>query len=360
MEKGKQAFLTFFIFFFLAVNHEGVEGHKPKPKNWKRLFVFGDSYADTGNNLRPTTESWMIPYGMSFPGKPDGRWSNGFVLTDHIAKYMRIRTPVAYRSWRNHGLKKLKYGVNYAYGGTGVFTIPSAPYPNMTQQIDFFERMLKKNVYTSHDLQNSVSLVTLAGNDYMDFVTRTNWTVATVLDFMTTVNDQLKINVKRISSLGVKQVLVANLQPLGCLPLVTEGSGYSQCNDLYNILVTLHNDIVQSSVNQLVVETGRKDYQPFILLDVNSAFDSVFKNNGVPSVNLRYQNPMAPCCMGVNDDYYCASVEKNGTKMYTLCDDPKKTFFWDRVHPSHHGWKAVTWLLRGALNNITDLPHRRH
>lgn len=47
------------------------------------MFVFGDSYADTGNHNK-SRPSWRPPYGMTFPGKPSGRYSNGRVLTDFI------------------------------------------------------------------------------------------------------------------------------------------------------------------------------------------------------------------------------------------------------------------------------------
>lgn len=49
-----------------------------------KLFVFGDSYADTGNWGEKDAPSWKEPYGMSFPGKPSGRFSDGRVLTDYI------------------------------------------------------------------------------------------------------------------------------------------------------------------------------------------------------------------------------------------------------------------------------------
>ncbi|KAF2599609.1 hypothetical protein F2Q68_00007038, partial [Brassica cretica] len=34
----------------------------------KKLFVFGDSYADTGNIKKPHAVSWRVPYGTTFPG----------------------------------------------------------------------------------------------------------------------------------------------------------------------------------------------------------------------------------------------------------------------------------------------------
>lgn len=52
--------------------------------------------------------------------------------------------------------------MNFAYGGTGVFT----ERPNMTTQIDYFEYVLKQSVYTDSELNSSMAFVSLAGNDY--------------------------------------------------------------------------------------------------------------------------------------------------------------------------------------------------
>lgn len=49
-----------------------------------QLFAFGDSYADTGNLPSSFSKSWKFPYGITFPGKPSGRFSDGRVLTDYI------------------------------------------------------------------------------------------------------------------------------------------------------------------------------------------------------------------------------------------------------------------------------------
>lgn len=52
----------------------------------RRLLVFGDSYADTGNLPRIIARSWSEPYGMTFPKKPTGRFSDGRVFTDFFGK----------------------------------------------------------------------------------------------------------------------------------------------------------------------------------------------------------------------------------------------------------------------------------
>jgi len=66
----------------------------------------------------------------------------------------------------------VKYGMNFAFGGTGVFNT-LVPLPNMTTQIDFLQQLIKDKVYSALDLTNSVALVSVAGNDYSHF-TQTN------------------------------------------------------------------------------------------------------------------------------------------------------------------------------------------
>lgn len=54
------------------------------------MWVFGDSYADTGNlgDLgRELTHAWYDPYGQTFPRRPAGRFSDGRVLTDFVGKH---------------------------------------------------------------------------------------------------------------------------------------------------------------------------------------------------------------------------------------------------------------------------------
>ena len=81
-----------------------------------------------------------------------------------IASWMGIRSPIPYR-WRKIGKKVQGHGMNFAYGGTGVFdTLVKAP--NMTTQINLFQQVLEEKLYTKRDLKSSIALVSLAGNDY--------------------------------------------------------------------------------------------------------------------------------------------------------------------------------------------------
>ncbi|KAF6171965.1 hypothetical protein GIB67_029383 [Kingdonia uniflora] len=306
-----------------------------------KFFVFGDSYADTGNNRR-LASSWKMPYGITFPGKPAGRFSDGRVLTDYLASYVGVKSPVPYR-WRKRGNKPTGCGMNFAFGGTGVFDTLT-PEPNMTTQIDFLQKLIRDGVYTKHDLSLSIALVSNAGNDYGTY-NHHNGTAQGFPAYITSVVNQLTLNLKRIHRLGVRKIAVTTLQPLGCLPQSTFISSYQSCNVSQNLLVSFHNLLLQQGVERL--NNSSKD-SAFVLLDINSAFTAAFKGQH----NLTFSNPLKPCCVGISNQYSCGSVDETGVKKYVVCEDPKSAFFWDTVHPSQQGWLSVYSALQPSLNQL--------
>ncbi|PIA28326.1 hypothetical protein AQUCO_07200172v1 [Aquilegia coerulea] len=343
------SFLHYFFFFFALIitgnqlvqgssNHHHHHSHHHHHRNLQqhhgnrigvsKLFVFGDSYADTGNNRR-SAGSWSMPYGITFP-----------------ASYLRIKSPIPYK-WRKIGKEALRYGMNFAYGGTGVFNT-HVPEPNMTTQIDFFQTLIQEGAYTKHDLSSSIALVSIAGNDYGTY-TGNNGTDEGLPAFITSVTNQLVLDVKRIYDLGVRKVAVTALQPLGCLPRSTVVSSFQNCNGTQNTAVNFHNQLLQDAVVKL--NNSTKD-SAFVILDLYNAFMSVFNSQKDKAGSLKFQNPLTPCCLGINNQYSCGSVDEHGVKKYGICNDPKSTFFWDTVHPTQQGWLAVYSALRGSLDQL--------
>ncbi|OWM79099.1 GDSL esterase/lipase At5g03610-like [Punica granatum] len=310
-----------------------------------KLFVFGDSYADTGNN-RKSESSWKIPYGITFPGKPAGRFSDGRVLTDFIAKSFGLKSPVQYQWRKLIGTKYLEHGMNFAYGGSGVFDT-LAPYPNMTAQIDLFEQLLKDDTFCAANVNSSLTVVTLSGNDYSAYKAK-NGNVVSLRAFINTVIRQLGANLRRLYELGTRKVVVAALQPLGCLPSSTVATSFQKCNEEVNLLVGLHNQLLHQAVAYLNTQTASST---FVVADIYSSFLSVL-NNGTGHGQSKFENPLKPCCVGVSKDFNCGSIERNGTKMYTVCEDPKSSFFWDSAHPTEAGWRAVYSSLSSTLRQL--------
>ncbi|XP_059627208.1 GDSL esterase/lipase At5g03610-like [Cornus florida] len=348
MEKQMSFVVFSCIFFFLlfgAYTVAGSHNYYHGGGSGVKLFVFGDSYADTGNCPKALASSWKQPYGNTFPGKPSGRFSDGRVLTDYIAAFLGTKSPLPYR-WRKFGGKLVQHGMNFARGGTGVFTT-LVKGPNMTTQINFFQNLLEENVYTKRDLNSSVALVSLAGNDYATYMAH-NGSLQGLPVFTTAVNNQLALNLKRIRGLGVQKVALTAMEPLGCLPTFTASSSYQNCSATENAATKFHNQMLQQTVQKLNNESSGS---VFVMLDLYSAFMSALKIKENHAENSEFVNPLKPCCVGVSREYGCGSLDENGVKKYMVCNNPDQSFFWDIIHPSQQGWLSVYKYLLSSLHH---------
>lgn len=62
--------------------------------------------------------------------------------------------------------------MNFAHGGTGVFTT-MVDGPNMTTQINGFQQLVQdEEVYSPQNMSSSIALVSVAGNDYAAYLTK--------------------------------------------------------------------------------------------------------------------------------------------------------------------------------------------
>ncbi|KAI8563468.1 hypothetical protein RHMOL_Rhmol03G0113000 [Rhododendron molle] len=343
--------ISFLLFLSLAIP-SGAQGEiRPGLKQRRRLhdvklFVFGDSYADTGNCPKSLASSWKEPYGITFPGEPAGRFSNGRVLTDYIASFLGIPSPLPYQL-RNFGKESFAFGMNFAYGGTGVFNT-LVKEPNMTTQINLFQQQLEENVYTKQDLNSSIAVVSVGGNDYAAYMA-TNGNLQGFKAFTESVINQLATNIKRIHGSGVRKVAVTTMEPLGCLPAITASTSYQNCSETENLITKFHNKMLIKTVRKVNKESGNA---AFGIIDLHRAFLSALKIQGNHTGNSsKFEgHPLKPCCVGVAREYSCGSIDKmSGAKKYLVCEKPQLSFFWDMIHPSHQGWHAVYSALKPSL-----------
>ncbi|KAI3517151.1 hypothetical protein L1887_16359 [Cichorium endivia] len=307
-----------------------------------KLFVFGDSYADTGNWPKSYGGAWGEPYGVTFPGSPSGRFSDGRVLTDYIAPILGTKSPITYRGWKSGEKKSTKYGMNFAYGGTGVFNT-FVNQPNMTTQIDYFQHLLQQ---TQDPLNSSsIALLSVAGNDYATYFT-SNHTIKELPRLTKSIINQLVLNAKRIHELGVQKIVITTMQPLGCLPQFTVSTSYQNCSNTENLVAEFHNEVLMESVKKLNNETNNKSH--FVILDLYEAFSSAL--NLQQNLSAGDSKLLRPCCQGVTKEYLCGNVEKGtGVMKYNVCGNVTDSFFWDMIHPSQQGWHAVSSNLRSSL-----------
>ena len=66
---------------------------------------------------------------------------------------------------------------------------------------------------------------------------------------------------------------------------------------------------------------------------------------------LKFKDPLRPCCEAVSTGYKCGNTE-HGKRMYVVCNNPNSTFFWDDVHPSQAGWRAVYLALKSSAYSL--------
>ncbi|XP_038712263.1 GDSL esterase/lipase At5g03610-like isoform X2 [Tripterygium wilfordii] len=338
--ENQRSFIFFFLLFSFTITssagHAIQELHK-QPYKAVKLFVFGDSYADTGNRNKADSSSWMEPYGITFPGKPAGRFSDGRVLTDYVG----VKSPPPYKLRKYATKSQLGYGMNFAYGGSGVFnTIYHVP--NISTQINFFQKLLEEILYTKSDLNSSIALVSLAGNDYTTFLAQNGGKTEGFEEFTRSMINQLIKNLQQISDLGLRRIMVTAIEPLGCLPTSAALSSYKSCNKTSNASAKFHNKLLRKSVHKLNQKSRGFE---FGILDLYRAFMSAIKRS-------RRSGILKPCCVGVTNEYSCGSVDENGEKKYLVCSNPKLSIFWDEVHPSQNGWHSIYLSLRSELRRL--------
>ncbi|CAN6291419.1 unnamed protein product [Urochloa humidicola] len=315
-----------------------------------KLFVFGDDFADDGNSDQGSV-AWSYPFGISdtaHGGKPTGRFSDGLVQSDFLAKIMgRSESPPPYAGgdWDN-GIDAS--GMNFAVADSGALEVPAGVL-KLGAQVQQLRNLVRDGLVDHRDFRESVALVGYSGNDYA----RANDT--NLDDMVAQVVDEVASAVSQLQDLGVTKVLVNTVPPFGCSPWMAKANNYSSCDDKDNAVSDRHNAALRDRLG---------DEEDVMLLDVNSIVSDLVTPKEGSALAGQFTERLRPCCEGTVADAdadgggvagYCG---KDGG--YSLCDNPKEYFFWDVVHPTHAGWRAIMQLLQGpimAFLGISNLEH---
>ncbi|TVU03383.1 hypothetical protein EJB05_51074 [Eragrostis curvula] len=329
----------FFCFLVVVLNGALVESRKSGNnfRYYYQLFVFGDSFADTGNlpksDLSEVSRQWYTPYGTT-RGVQTGRFSDGNVQTDFVATILgRYRiAPTTYRVAKRFGDPA---GMNFAHGGAGVFEVPRKV-PTLSQQIGYFKELIDSGIIDKWNIDQSVAMIAISGNDYIRVANMTS--EKEMIAFVGKVTSEIAKCVKRLQKIGLGKVLVNNMHPLGCTPWQTRPANYTQCKTMPNMGTFYHNDGLNKKLN-----AAKSD--DVYVVDLYKAFSSIVNPSdstaNPPLVARQFTHKLKPCCRSSDPDGYCGQVDDDGKELFTLCDNPENHFYWDDVHPSDAGWDAV-------------------
>lgn len=258
---------------------------------------------------------------MTWPG--DGtahRSSDGRNEVDFIAAKLGLPSPTP---WEALNGGKTNGGVNFGVGGAGV-TYAYGWRP-LDQQVDAFAALVKGGTFTAAHLAGSVALVSIGVNDYTYYNQHGNGAQG-VAAFVDTVVGKMGEQLQRILALGVRNVMVENLVPMGCMPFTTlwvNGETGCVANDLLDTETALHDAKLQAKVNAL-----KNAGANIVMLDLTKALRNLFENGPAFGFSEAYKR----CCTG----------SCGGGDPYTVCNNPSKHVIFDSIHPTEAAWKALT------------------
>ncbi|VVB00287.1 unnamed protein product [Arabis nemorensis] len=305
------------------------------------LFTFGDSNLDAGNKQELTktlVAQGFWPYGKS-RDKPNGKFSDGFITPDFLAKSMRIVNEI---------VPALKPNVNVSRGASFAVadaTLLGTPVESLTlnQQIRKFNQMRAN--WDDELIRKSLFMIYIGANDYLNFTKNNpNADASAQQAFVTSVTNKLKNDIKLLYASGASKFLIQTLAPLGCLPISRQeyNTGLDQCYEKLNDLAKQHNEKIGPMMNEMATSTPGFQFSVF---DFYNVMLRRMQNNK----DYRFFVTNSSCCgVGTHDAYGCGLPNVHSR----LCDYQRSYLFFDGRHNTEKSQEMFSHLLFGADQNV--------
>ncbi|CAL4908979.1 unnamed protein product [Urochloa decumbens] len=345
--------LLFPLVFFLLARLSGANFVGSVPRNITSMFTFGDSYIDTGNFvIMAKTVSFPVlndkpPYGMTFFGRPTGRFSDGRVIIDFIAG--KFGLPFLPPSLANSS--DISQGVNFAVGGATAIEVGFYERNNLVPfkllnnsldvQLGWFEE-LRPSLCSSTTggsrecFGKSLFMVGEFGvNDY-SFFFMANKTEAEVRSYVPKVVKTIALAVERlINDDGAEFVVVPGNPPIGCSPAIltlrqtTNAASYDRTGCLRDVngVVVYHNTLLHAAVAGLRL---KHPHATIVYADFYAPIRRILEN---PSeFGVAAGGSALKACCGTGGDYNWNGSAVCGMPGVAACPDPSAYVSWDGVH----------------------------
>ncbi|MCC5614054.1 SGNH/GDSL hydrolase family protein [Nostoc sp. CHAB 5836] len=270
-------------------------------QNYEDIYVFGDSFSDTGNAFNATNRTFP-PSSSYF----DGRFSNGPVWVEYLAQDLGL---------------SFNPDTNFAYGGatTGVNNISVPGLPGLQQQITSF------TAASSSANPNALYILWNGANDYFSYfgggVPNPNQAVTNISTAVTSLAD-----------VGAQDIMVVNLPDLGKFPVANFNS---QIPSFFSTLTDAHNSGLDTTISFLNQQLN--PHINIIPLNVNNLFSRMIADPGEFGLT--------------NATNYCIqkSVVPLNLPAQAVACNPDQFLFWDPVHPTTAGHRLIGELAFLAL-----------
>ncbi|KAL1218909.1 GDSL esterase/lipase [Cardamine amara subsp. amara] len=306
------------------------------------LFTFGDSNFEAGNRKFLTTalvpqNFW--PYGKS-RDDPNGKYSDGKILPDFIAKFMGIPhdLPPALKPGAD-----VSGGASFAVGDASILGSPKDSL-TLSQQIRQFNKMISN--WKGDYLLKSVFMISIGMEDYYNFTKNNpNADASAQQAFAISVTNKLKKDNSLLYSSGASKFVIPTIAPLDCLPIARqEFKTGNDCYEKLNDLVKQHNAKIGPMLNELAKST------PGFQFTVFDFYNVIFRRTQ-HNMNYRFSVTNISCCgVGTHNAYGCGLPNVHSK----LCEYQRSYLYFDSRHNSEKAQEAFAHLLFGAEANVVQ------
>ncbi|RYQ91865.1 hypothetical protein Ahy_B09g097905 [Arachis hypogaea] len=296
-------------------------------------YVFGDSTVDCGSG----TESIAPPYGVDSDGF-SGRYTNGRTVADEIAMFLNLTSTLPYWvvDFKQYAFNPAGYG--YASGPAGILptTGSNSNYTiSMTRQIELFGHAVKEHLphrfgnsthRISQHLANSIFAISIGARDFLDnFVygaaSKHNHEASQSIrdEFSNLLMTQLRTYIQDLYELGARYMIVFEIGPVGCYPVVRQKLGESEeCSEELNSMIAVFNGKLYY---ELVALASKLPGTRFIIAKTFRVIYDMAEN----PFKYDLTNARDPCCEVNETGIYCVSFAEP-------CPRRDQYLFWDDIH----------------------------
>ncbi|MFI3291271.1 MAG: SGNH/GDSL hydrolase family protein [Opitutales bacterium] len=301
----------------------------PTKPNYSRIFIFGDSLSDAGNN--PNEEDYNC----------EGRWSNGIVWNEYLAPMLSIKTPTKSTKYKEGDF--IETGdTNFAHGGAmTAHGITELVVPSIHEQIVGDVRFINENSVKNTDIgfdryktnfKADDLILTWGGANNLFFSFRTKVISRFEKEGEIAANE-MKKNLELLIERDAKNIVVLNLPNIGATPRYNKNAEEnSMTKEQATEYSQSFNKVLKEAIRELRVK-----YQDvnFMEVDIYALLNDILANPKQYDIN-NITDPMI-------DSLNAAKTDKS------LSSNPADYLFYDDVHLTTAGHKLIATFVK---NNI--------